>query len=124
EPTLSFDEYRSVINSPEFFIHSDQAELIATDNIFSRNGLRARLIFKGPDAKNLGAFKQSRFVIGALYNAGNNYAFDFNEVNTVRADTITLTSSNGYTETLYRDTIFYMNTRSSARSRNLGVFCE
>ncbi|MBD3638895.1 MAG: hypothetical protein HUJ25_16195 [Crocinitomicaceae bacterium] len=124
EPTLSFSEYKSVVGHPEFFLHSDNAELIASDNLFYRNGLRARFIFRGPDAENLGAFKQSRFVTGLLYNSGNNYTFQFSETYRVRADTVTLTSSSGSTETLYRDTIYYNDTEYSARSQNVGLFCE
>jgi hypothetical protein len=124
EPTLSFTEYIAVLGSPEFFLHSGNAELISSDKIFTRNGLRARIIIKGPDQKNLGAFKQSRFVFGALYNSGNNYTFQFNETIRVRADTITMTASTGSIETLFRDTLFYYDTKYSAKSSNLGIFCE
>lgn len=124
EPTLSFSEYKDVIADPTFFTHSTNAELIATDNFFNRNGVKMRFMFRGPDNQNLGAFKQSRFVVGALYNGGNNYTFDFKETQIKRADTVTLTSSTGYSETLYRDTIFYFDTRYTARSRNVGLFFE
>jgi hypothetical protein len=124
EPTLSFEEFKSVLNAPEFFLHSSNAELVSTDNIFTRNGLRARFIFKGPDNENLGVFKKSRFVVGALYNAGNNYTFEFNESSSVRADTLVINSSSGTTQTLYVDTIFYNETKYSANSKNMGVFAE
>ena len=124
EPTLSFDEYQAIIGEQNFFIHNSSAELISTDQLFTRNGVRARLIFKGPDNKNLGAFKQSRFVVGALYNQGNNYTFEFSRDEFVRGDTVTMIHSGGYTEVLYKDTIYHHSTMYTANSRNLGLFCE
>ncbi|UKN03120.1 hypothetical protein K6119_06285 [Paracrocinitomix mangrovi] len=124
EPTLSFTEYGKVINNPEFFLHSSDAELIASSTLFTRNGINARMIFKGPDLSNMGAFKRSKFDLGVGYNGGNNYAFEFRDKITVRSDTLTLTSSTGSIETLYRDTIFYHSTVYSASSKNISVFGE
>ena len=124
EPTLSFEEYKSVINSPEFFLHSDSAELLSSSQLFTRNGVALRLILKGKTHKNLGAFKQSKFNIGALYNSGNNYSFNFRRIDRVRLDTITLSSSTGTVETVYQDTIYYHDTEYSARSQNLGIYGE
>lgn len=124
EPTLSFNEYQAIVNGSNFFVHDPSAELYSTDQLFTRNGVRARFIFKGPDNENLGAFKQSRFVIGALYNEGNNYTFEFKRDEFIRGDTITLQYSNGYTDVMYKDTVYHHSTSYTANSRNLGVFCE
>ena len=124
EPTLSFDEYKSVVDSPDFFVHSLNSELLAVSHLFRRNGASVRFIFNGPTHKNLGAFQHSKFFLGASYNAGNNYSFNFNDVNRVRVDTLTITSSSGDVETHYRDTVYYLNTSYSAKSQNIGIYAE
>lgn len=124
EPTLSFEEYQNVIGSPEFFMHSQDAELMMSDKIFSRNGISARFIFQGRENKRLGAFRHSMFYTGVQYNSGNNYTFRYQDKNIVRSDTITFVSSTAATETYFRDTIYYTDTEYSAASNNIGIYGE
>jgi len=124
ESSISYSEFKSMLDSPEFFLEGSEAMNHTSPRMYSRNGLGASFMFKGPSSERMGPFKRTRFNVGAHYNSGSTFSFEFNERYRARQDTVVLTSSTGLVETFYRDTLYSTSTEYSTKVKNVGLFAE
>lgn len=123
--SISYSEFKALAVDTDFF--PDQlptAQHLTAKNIQNRFGIAANIVLKGMNKMSLGPVKRSRFNLGVSYMQGGSYSFNFSEYNSIRYDTIIISSSLGTIEKKYRDSIYWNYTSYATFTRNIGFFGE